>query len=329
MTSRCGESYFDLDQKMPAIHALTAAEVLARLRVSGVTGLTDEEARARLKSYGPNTIVSRRKVSAVRVLLHQFQSPVVYLLAAAAVLAFYFAEWEEGGAIAIVLTLNALIGFLTELKAARSIEALRTLGSRSTRVRRDGHVRLIAAEQMVPGDIVVLEAGDAIPADLRLIEASNLAADESTLTGESVAVDKATHRVAADARLGERSSMLFKGTALTRGSGAGVVVATGLSTELGRVAQLVEEAEPGSSPLEKRLARLSAQLIWATLILTALLAGVGVTTGKDAFVMVEAAIALAVAAIPEGLPIVATRVRTIMIFGPKADGTYVMLIGKL
>jgi Ca2+-transporting ATPase len=239
---------------MPAIHALTAAEVLARLRVSGVTGLTDEEARARLKSYGPNTIVSRRKVSAVRVLLHQFQSPVVYLLAAAAVLAFYFAEWEEGGAIAIVLTLNALIGFLTELKAARSIEALRTLGSRSAPVRRDGHVRLIAAEQMVPGDIVVLEAGDAIPADLRLIEASNLAADESTLTGESVAVDKATHRVASDARLGERSSMLFKGTALTRGSGAGVVVATGLSTELGRVAQLVEEAEPGSSPLEKRLA---------------------------------------------------------------------------
>ena len=287
-------------------HALTAAEVLARLGVSGATGLTDEEARARLNSYGPNTIVSRRKVSAIRVLLHQFQSPVVYLLAAAAVLAFYFAEWQEGGAIAIVLALNALIGFLTELKAARSIEALRTLGSRSARVRRDGHVRLIAAEQMVPGDIVVLEAGDAISADLRLLEASNLAADESTLTGESVAVDKATHRVAADARLGERSSMLFKGTALTRGSGTGVVVATGLSTELGRVSQLVEEAEPGSSPLEKRLARLSAQLIWATLILTALLAGVGVTTGKDAFVMVEAAIALAVAAIPEGLPIVAT-----------------------
>jgi len=276
------------------------------LGVSGATGLTDEEARARLNSYGPNTIVSRRKVSAIRVLLHQFQSPVVYLLAAAAVLAFYFAEWQEGGAIAIVLALNALIGFLTELKAARSIEALRTLGSRSARVRRDGHVRLIAAEQMVPGDIVVLEAGDAISADLRLLEASNLAADESTLTGESVAVDKATHRVAADARLGERSSMLFKGTALTRGSGTGVVVATGLSTELGRVSQLVEEAEPGSSPLEKRLARLSAQLIWATLILTALLAGVGVTTGKDAFVMVEAAIALAVAAIPEGLPIVAT-----------------------
>jgi P-type Ca2+ transporter type 2C len=287
-------------------HALTAAEVLARFGVSAVTGLTEEEIRARLERYGPNTIISRRKVSVFRVLLHQFQSPVVYLLAAAAVLALYFGEWGEGGAITVVLALNALIGFLTELKAARSIEALRTLGSRSARVRRDGHVRLIAAEQMVPGDIVVLEAGDAISADVRLIEVSNIAADESTLTGESMAVDKTTHPVAADARLGERGSMLFKGTALTRGSGMGVVVATGLSTELGRVSQLVEEAEPGSSPLEKRLARLSAQLIWATLILTAVLAAVGVTTGKEPFVMVEAAIALAVAAIPEGLPIVAT-----------------------
>jgi P-type Ca2+ transporter type 2C len=302
--SRCKST--KIDTSRDSYHALTAAEVLALLGVSGVTGLTDEEARGRLKRYGPNTIVSRGKVSVFRVLVHQFQNPVVYLLAAAAVLAFYFGEWQEGSAIAVVLALNALIGFLTELKAARSIEALRALGSRSARVRRDGHLRLIPAEQMVPGDIVVLEAGDSISADLRLVEASNLAADESTLTGESVAVDKGTPRVAPDARLGDRSSMLFKGTALTRGSGTGVVVATGLSTELGRVSRLVEEAEPGSSPLEKRLARLSAQLIWATLILTALIAGVGVTTGKDPFVMVEAAIALAVAAIPEGLPIVAT-----------------------
>ena len=202
--------------------------------------------------------------------------------------------------------LNALIGFLTELKAARSIEALRALGSHSARVRRDGHVRIIPAEQMVPGDIVVLEAGDAVSADLRLVEASNVAADELTLTGESVAVDKHVGPVAADARLADRSSMLFKGTALTRGSGIGVVTATGLATELGRVSQLVEEAEPGSSPLEKKLARLSAQLVWAVLLLTAVIAGVGFATGEDPFLMVEAAIALAVAAIPEGLPIVAT-----------------------
>ena len=183
--------------------------------------------------------------------------------------AFYFGEWEEGGAIAAVLALNSLIGFLTELKAARSIEALRALGTRSARVRRDGHTRLVPADEMVPGDIVVLEAGDSVSADLRLIEASGLAADESTLTGESVAVDKSTDPVPRDARLGDRHSMLFKGTAVTRGSGMGVVVATGLQTELGRVSQLVEEAAPGSSPLEKKLARLSGQLVWATVTLAA------------------------------------------------------------
>jgi Ca2+-transporting ATPase len=287
-------------------HALPASEVLARLDVAPAMGLDDAEVKSRFSACGPNLIVSRRRVGALSVFAHQFKSPVVYLLGAAAALAFYFGEWEEGTAIAAVLAVNALIGFLTELKAARSIEALRALGTRSTRVRRDGSAYLIPAEQMVPGDIVLLEAGDSISADLRLIDASNLGADESTLTGESVAVEKTADPVAADARLAERRSMLFKGTALTRGSGVGVVVATGLRTELGRVSQLVEEAEPGSSPLEKKLARLSGQLVWATLILTALIAGVGLLTGKEAFLMIEAAIALAVAAIPEGLPIVAT-----------------------
>ncbi len=297
----------ETSQKQPdAPQAQPADEVLAHFGVSAASGLADEEAKRRLQIYGPNTIVSRRKASALAVLLHQFHSPVVYLLGAAATLAFYFGELEEGAAIAVVLAVNALIGFLTELKAARSIEALRALGGRSARARRDGHARIITVEQMVPGDIVLLEAGDAISADMRLVEASNLAADESTLTGESVAVDKTTDAVAGGARLAERTSMLFKGTALTRGSGVAVVTATGLATELGRVSQLVEEAEPGSSPLEKKLARLSGQLVWATLILTALIAGVGLTTGKEAFLMVEAAIALAVAAIPEGLPIVAT-----------------------
>jgi P-type Ca2+ transporter type 2C len=285
-------------------HALPRAEVLARFDVSVSSGLTDEEAGRRLKTHGPNTIVVHRKVPAFHVLLHQFQSPVVYLLTAAAVLAFYFREWEEGSAIAVVLALNALIGFVTELRAARSIEALRALGTQSIRVRRYGHIRSIPAEKLVPGDIVLLEAGDSISADVRLLEASNLAADESVLTGESVSVDKTTDRVPPDARLSDRSSMLFKGTILTRGSGIGAVVATGLA--LGRISQLVEEVELGGSPLERKLAHLSAQLVWATLILTAVIAGVGVATGEDPFLMVEAAIALAVAAIPEGLPIVAT-----------------------
>lgn len=287
-------------------HALPVKDVLADTRVSVAAGLFSQDAKQRRKRFGPNTIVTRRKATALALLLHQFQSPVVYLLGAAAALAFYFGELEEASAIGAVLAVNALIGFFTELKAARSIEALRVLGIRTARVRRDGHVRFIPAGELVPGDIVLLEAGDSISADLRLVDASNVAADESTLTGESVAVEKHPRPVPFEARLADRASMLFKGTVVTRGSGIGVVVATGLATELGRVSQLVEEAEPGSSPLEKKLARLSAQLVWATLALTAVIAGLGLTAGRDAFLIIQAAIALAVAAIPEGLPIVAT-----------------------
>ena len=205
-----------------------------------------------------------------------------------------------------MLALNALIGFVTEMKAVRSIEALRALGTRSARVCRGGRTRPIPAERLVPGDIVLLDAGDAISADLRLVEASNLDADESTLTGESTGVDKTVAPVDANARVSDRASMLFKGTSITRGSGVGVVVATGMDTELGHISRLVEEAEPEASPLEKKLARLSGQLVWVTLSLTALIGGIGLAQGKDAFLMVEAAIALAIAAIPEGLPIVAT-----------------------
>jgi P-type Ca2+ transporter type 2C len=287
-------------------HAQPLPDVLAHFGVSAETGLAPEQASQRLEVHGPNQIASRRRSDIFVVLLHQFQSPVVYLLAGAVALAAWFGEWEEATAILVVLALNAAIGFSTELKAKRAIEALRALGSRSCRVRRGGRVIVLSAEQLVPGDIVQIEAGDAISADMRLIEASNLAADESTLTGESVAVEKSTMPVAAEARLGDQSSMLFKGTSVTRGSGVGVVVGTGLDTQLGLVSRLVEEAEPGASPIEKNLGRLSGQLIWTTLVLTALIGGVGMATGQDALLMAKAAIALAVAAIPEGLPIVAT-----------------------
>jgi Ca2+-transporting ATPase len=289
-----------------APQTLAAQEVLARLGVSASQGLTEEDVEFRLKRFGSNTLVSTRKAGAFVILLHQFQSPVAYLLSAAAVLAGYLGEREQAAAIAVVLGLNALIGFWTELKAARSIEALRGLGSRSARVRRGNQTRIIPAEQMVPGDIVVVEAGDAVSADLRLVEAANLAADESTLTGESVPLPKHVRAVPDAAPVAARACMLFKGTAVTRGSGLGVVTATGLATELGRVSQLIEEADAGSSPLETKLARLSTQLVWAVLIVTGVIAAVGLGTGQDAFLMIEAAIALAVAAIPEGLPIVAT-----------------------
>ena len=205
-TAKSSQHELLLDQP----HALAAEDVLAVMGVSVAAGFTSEEVGKRRSRFGANRIVSRRRANALVLLLHQFQSPVVYLLSAAAGLAFYFGELEEGAAIAAVLLMNALIGFVTELKATRSIEALRALGTRSARVRRDGQVRLVPAAEIVPGDIVLLEAGDSVSADLRLVEASSLAADESTLTGESVTVEKHVQPVPADARLADRASMLFK-----------------------------------------------------------------------------------------------------------------------
>ncbi|WP_274534747.1 cation-translocating P-type ATPase [Methylobacterium sp. Leaf94] len=269
-------------------------------------GLTDAEARRRLARFGPNVIATKEKAGALALLLNQFMSSVVSLLAAAGALSLYFGDWQEATAIIAVLAINTGLGFSTELRAARSVEGLRALGTRSARVRRDGHARVLPAEDLVPGDIVLVEGGDAVPADIRLVEASNLGADESTLTGESVPVDKAPEPVAPDARLAERTCMLFRGTLITRGSGLGIVVATGLGTELGAVARLVAQAEPDTSPLERRLERLSRQMVWVILALALVLAGLGVATGKDLRLMTEAGIALAVAAIPEGLPVVAT-----------------------
>ena len=194
-----------------------------------------------------------------------------------------FREWEESAAIVGVLIMNTAIGFVTEIKAIRSIEAIRALGSRSARVLRGGKTRLIQAERLVPGDIVLLDAGDVISADLRVVEAADLDADESMLTGKSMRVPKSTAPVDVTARVADRTSMLFKGTSITSGTGAGVVIATGIDTELGQISRLVAEAETEASPLEKKLALLSGQLVWFTLALTALIAGIGLLQGKDAF----------------------------------------------
>ncbi|WP_331315852.1 cation-transporting P-type ATPase [Methylobacterium mesophilicum] len=287
-------------------HALPVAAVLAHFQTSLEAGLADAEAARRRAQSGPNAIAARAPASALVLFLHQLASPVVYLLAAAGGLSLYFGEWREAAAVIAVLIVNTALGFFTELKAARSVEGLRALGTHAARVRRGGHTRVLPAEDLVPGDIVLLEGGDAVPADLRLVEASNLSADESALTGESVPVDKSTAPNADQTRLAERSSMLFRGTLVTRGSGIGVVVATAAGTELGGIARLAEQAAPDSSPLERRLERLSRQIVWVVLGIVTALAGLGLATGKDVRLMIAASIALAVAAIPEGLPIVAT-----------------------
>ena len=298
--------YTALPDSICPAYALPAKAVLRQQQVSFTRGLSEAEAALRLMRHGRNTLLTHPERSAVSILADQIKSPVVWLLATAAAVATVVGEWTEATAILLVLAINTLIGFFTELRAVRSMEALRRLGSRSSRVRRGRKLKTIPAEQVVPGDIVVLESGDVVTADIRLVEAKNLFCDESTLTGESSPVEKGVGPAAPDAIVADRTSMLYKGTAITRGMGAGVVVATGMATELGLTTRLVLEAEPDISPLEHKLAELTRQLVTATLIVTALIAAAGMATGRDLVLMIEASIALAVAAIPEGLPIVAT-----------------------
>jgi Ca2+-transporting ATPase len=281
-------------------------DILKDLNVSQDKGLSTEEAKRRLKQYGPNRLREAKKKSAWIILANQFKSLIVLLLGAAALLSFAFKDWIEGIAIVVVIGVNTAIGFFMEIRATRSMEALKRLVRISARVRRDGQVREVLAEEIVPGDIVLLEGGDLVPADIRLIEASKLQADESSLTGESVPVSKLIAPIRNEVPLTERSNTIFMGTAITRGSCEGVVAATGMNTELGQISSLVEEVQEEITPLEKRLDQLGQKLIWATLAITALVAIAGILRGKELLLMIQTAIALAVAAIPEGLPIVAT-----------------------
>ncbi len=284
----------------------SAADVLEALAVDPRRGLSGAEADARRHAHGPNVLQAVARRGALRILAEQFDSIVVLLLVAAAGLAFLLGDAPEGAAILAVVVINAAIGFLTEWRATRSMEALRRMGRVETLVLRDGREQRVPAESLVPGDIVRREAGDIVTADLRIVEAAKLAVNEAALTGEAMPVRKGAEAVAADAALPDRVSMLYKGTAVTRGTATGVVVATGRATELGRIADLVAAAEPEETPLEKRLDALGARLAKLVAVVAVLVAGIGVLSGRDLLLAVEVAVALAVAAIPEGLPVVAT-----------------------
>jgi len=280
--------------------------VRERLDVDPAEGLDDDEAARRLERHGPNRLREAKRVDALEIAVRQFRSLLVALLSVAAVVSFAFGEWLEAAAIAGVLMVNAVLGFVAEIRAVRSMEALRQLGSVQVRVRRGGDERELDADALVPGDVVLVEGGDVVAADLRLLEASKLQADESILTGESLPVGKGVEPLDADTPLVERRNMLFKGTPATRGSATGVVVATGMETALGEIADLAEEAEEEVTPLERRLEELGHRLIWVTLAIAAATTLAGVVAGRPALLMVQTGIALAVAAVPEGLPIVAT-----------------------
>ena len=287
-------------------YAQSVEDINARLDVDTAQGLDQTQVLARLDAHGPNRLRRQKTKGTLSILFHQFNSIIVWLLAAAALLSFVLGDIAEGIAIVVVLLINGAIGFFTELRAARSMEALMQIAEVQTRVRRGGDVRMINAHELVPGDVVILEAGDVVTADLRLTEVSNLQADESVLTGESVPVTKSTDATGLDASLGDRTSMAFKGTAITLGAGEGVVVATGMDTEIGQISDLAQTAQSDTAPLERRLDKLGHRLVWLTLSLAVLTIVVGILRGHDVAEMVQTGVALAVAAVPEGLPVVAT-----------------------
>ncbi len=284
-----------------------SVEVLTKeLKVSPDSGLDEKEALRRLQTYGKNRLKKTKPKSLWIILLNQIKNLIVLLLAIASALSFVLGDWLEGVAIVIVIVINSAIGFLTEIKAVRSMEALYRLVHIEASVRRGGGIIKLAAEDLVPGDIVILEAGDMVPADIRLFKASRFESDESSLTGESVPVPKQIEPLGEVLPVSERTNMVFMGTAVTRGSGEGVVTSTGVSTEIGNISVLVESAEDEKTPLDKSLNQLGSKLIWATLVIAASIIVIGILRGKEMFLMIETGIALAVAAIPEGLPVVAT-----------------------
>ena len=222
-------------------------------------GLDEAEVRRRRGEHGRNRLGEAERVSPWKILADQFRNLVIGILAVAAIVSFAMGEIVQMAAILAAIVINAVIGFVTEWKAVRSMEALRSLGTVQARVTRDGSSATVDSEELVPGDVVLLDAGNVVTADLRLIEANGLTCDESSLTGESVPVTKTTEEVEADAPLAERTSMAFKGTAVTGGSGAGVVVATGMQTELGDIARMTSEASEEVTPLEKAAGPTGAQ----------------------------------------------------------------------
>ena len=285
---------------------LEVTALLDKLAVAAAQGLSPNAVEERQVQYGPNALQAVAQRSSWQILIAQFKSPIIALLAVAALLSFAFQEWVEGVAIIIAILLNALIGFVTEMRAVRSMEALKQLSQVQAKVRRGGNIQTVAAEAVVPGDILVFEGGDLIAADSRVIAASKLQVDESALTGESLPVDKQTGPIVGEVPLAEQTNMLFKGTAITCGSGEAVVVATGMATELGHISALTAQAKEEVTPLEQRLDQLGQLLIWITLVIAVVVAVSGILGGRDLFLMVETAIALSVGAVPEGLPIVAT-----------------------
>src|SRR5215468_3598821 len=293
--------------EVTAWHARSRAEVVKRLVTNSEQGLNLSEASARLQKYGPNRLPEGRKRGPFTRFFAQFNNILVCVLLAAGFTKLFLSLWVDAGIIFAVVILNALLGFIQEGKAEKALDSIRNMLSAEARVLRDGVVRMIPAEQLVPGDVVLLESGDRIPADLRLIEAKNLRTEEATLTGESVPAEKTVDPVAVNATVGDRASMAFSGTMVVSGRATGVVVATGNETELGRINQLLAKVRTLETPLLRQIKKFGYTITAVIGVVSVLIFAYGKwVQGMDFVRLFQAVVGIAVSAIPEGLPALIT-----------------------
>ena len=289
-----------------AWHALDVDEVALILDVDPARGLDPAEARRRLSEHGPNRIRRTGKDPWYRVLARQFVDVLIFILLVAAAISVAVGEIADAVTIMVIVVLNGILGFVQEWRAQEALAALQSMLSPACTVVRDGEETRIDSTDLVPGDVVVLQIGDRVPADLRLVEALNLKVDESALTGESASVHKDVAAVAEDAPLAVRSSMVWMGTSITNGRARGIVVATGMETQFGRIAAMTQSVGNETTPLQRKLAVLGRQLGAVSVGISILVAVVGMLAGKPALEMFLTGVSLAVAVVPEGLPAVVT-----------------------
>lgn len=287
-------------------HQKTVEDVFEELN-SSLKGISSEEAEKRLLEYGPNELKEKAKKTPFMMFLDQFRDFMILILIAAAIISGFIGELSDTIAIIVIVVLNAVVGFIQEYRAEKAMAALKKMAAPSATVMRNSMPETIAASQLVPGDVVMLEAGKIVPADMRLIEAANFKVEEAALTGESVPVEKNTKALHDEhLPMGDRKNISYKGTFVTSGRGAGIIVATGMDTELGRIASMLQEEEEVKTPLQKRLASFGRKLAIAVLAICAIVLGIGIMRGEPPMIMLLTAISLAVAAIPEALPAVIT-----------------------
>ncbi|MBN1668318.1 MAG: cation-translocating P-type ATPase [Anaerolineales bacterium] len=295
------------NQKQKHWHVLEVQETLDALQTDPEVGLSEAEASQRLAQYGRNELVEHGVKSPWKILFEQFKETMVIVLMIAAVVSVIVGDMKDAIAILAIVVLNAILGFVQEYRAERAMAALKQMAAPLVRVRRDGHVKEIDSHLLVPGDVVLLEAGNAIPADARLVESINLRVTEASLTGESQPVDK---NVAAldqmDLPLGDRHNMVYMGTAVNYGRGTAVIAETGMRTQLGKIAEMIQTVDGEQTPLQKRMSQLGRSLALAALAIVAVVFVLGLLRGEDIGEMFLTAVAMAVAAIPEGLPAVVT-----------------------